>query len=198
MKRRTFLIRFLLLLQLALSGQAWGGKDKEEEDRKKEKDKKEKEGEKQKENKEDEDEEENHASLRYYGYVEGVEEDVLWVGGRALRVRTPLLPYLAPGMVVEVGPEGILVLSPAAWAYYQGPGSLVGLGQGPVRAWWREGGAPWRVLPGYGGQALLVAHYQQGTWQAVPKGLSLPRPPQEGWWLLTLEGKTGQLVRRLE
>lgn len=187
MKRRTFLVK-LLLLAVAFLAPAWGEEEKEGEKKKGEEGKKRRNGTK----------EGNRPALRYYGQVEGVEEDTLWVGGRALRVRTPLLPYLAPGMVVEVDPEGLAVLSPATWAYYQGPGDLVGLGQGPVRAWWGEGGVLWRVLPGYGGQTSLVARYQQGTWQAVPKGLSLPRPPQEGWWLLALEGKTGKLIRRLE
>ncbi|MFN4070837.1 MAG: hypothetical protein ACK4HT_04640, partial [Thermus caldifontis] len=90
------------------------------------------------------------------------------------------------------------VLSPSSWAYYQGPGGLVGLGQGPVRVWWREGGVIWRVLSGPGGQALLVARYQKGSWQAVPGGFTLPRPPGEGWWLLALEGKTARLVQRPE
>lgn len=187
MKRRTLLVK-LLPLALAFLAPVWGEEEKEGEKKKGE------EGRKRR----DEAKEENRPTLRYYGQVEGVEEDTLWVGGRALRVRTSLLPYLAPGMVVEVGPEGLAVLSPATWAYYQGPGNLVGLGQGPVRAWWGEGGVLWRVLPGYNGQASLVARYRQGTWQAVPKGLSLPRPPQEGWWLLALEGKTGKLIRRLE
>ncbi|WP_105318441.1 hypothetical protein [Thermus tenuipuniceus] len=185
MRRRTILVKLFLLVVMVFLAPAWG----EEEKKKK--------GEEEK-SRRDKAKEEDQRALRYYGQVEGVEEDTLWVGGRALRVRTPLLPYLAPGMVVEVGPEGLTVLSPAVWAYYQGPGSLVGLREGPVRAWWGEGGVLWRVLPGYSGQASLVARYRQGTWQAVPKGLSLPRPPQEGWWLLALEGKTGRLIRRLE
>ncbi|WP_243090069.1 hypothetical protein [Thermus neutrinimicus] len=188
MRRRTFLVKLLPLLAVALLPSAWGEEGKEGGKRKSEEGKK----------RRDEAKEDNRSTPRYYGQVEGVEEDTLWVGGRALQVRTPLLPYLAPGMVVEVGPEGLAVLSPATWSYYQGPGSLVGLGQGPVRAWWGEGGLLWRVLPGYGGQASLVARYRRGTWQAVPKGFSLPRPPQEGWWLLALEGKTGKLIRRLE
>ncbi|WP_038056671.1 hypothetical protein [Thermus amyloliquefaciens] len=189
MRRRTFLAKLLPLAVIFLAP-AWG-----EEEKKGSKEKKK--GEEEKKGR-DEVKAENRPAPRYYGRVEGVEADTLWVGGRALRVHTPLLPYLAPGMVVEVGPEGLVVLNPAAWAYYQGPGSLVGLGEGPVRVWWGEDGAPWRVLPGYGEQASLVARYQRGTWQAVPKGLNLPRPPQDGWWLLALVGKTARLIQRLE
>lgn len=187
MRRRTLLIRLLLVLKAALLAPAWGG-----EDRTKGK------GYEDKEKGRRERKEEDQVPGRYYGQLEGVEEDTLWMGGRALKVQTPLLPYLAPGMVVEVGPEGISVLSPSPWAYYQGPGRLVGLGQGSVRVWWTEGGVVWRALSGDGGQAFLVARYWQGAWQAVPKGFALPRPPKEGWWLLALDGQTGRLLKRLE
>lgn len=93
---------------MAFLAPAWGEEEKEGEKKKGEEGKKRK----------YEAKEENRAALRYYGQVKGVEEDTLWVSGRALRVRTPLLPYPAPGMVVEVGPEGLAVLSPPTWAYH--------------------------------------------------------------------------------
>nr|WP_240307587.1 hypothetical protein [Thermus caldifontis] len=192
MQRRTLLVKLFLLLKMALLASAWGeeaGKKEEEQKR---------EGRKKKEEKGDGKKGEDRSAIRYYGQVEGVEDNTLWMGGRALWVQAPLLPYLAPGMVVEVAPEGITVLSPSSWAYYQGSGSPLGLGQGWVRIWWKEGGVPWRVLSGNRGQALLVARYQQGVWQAVPTGFTLPRPPQEGWWLLAMDGKVGRLIQRLE
>lgn len=154
MQRRTLLVKLFLLLKMALLASAWGeeaGKKEEEQKR---------EGRKKKEEKGDGKKGEDRSAICYYGQVEGVEDNTLWMGGRALWVQAPLLPYLAPGMVVEVGPEGITVLSPSSWAYYQGSGSPLGLGQGWVRIWWKEGGVPWRVLSGNRGQALLVARYQ--------------------------------------
>ncbi|GLV48882.1 hypothetical protein TJA_19850 [Thermus sp. LT1-2-5] len=133
----------------------------------------------------------------YYGRVEAVEAGTLWAGGRALPSSSPLLPYLAPGMVVEVAPEGLQVLVPEGWAYYEGPGSLFGLSLAWARLWWVEGKV-WKVLPGAGQEAILVARYHEGKWRGVPPGLSLPRPPKEGWWLVRLEGLKGRLERFLQ
>lgn len=133
----------------------------------------------------------------YYGRVEAVEEGRFWAGGRAFPSSSPLLPYLAPGMVVEVGPEGLRVLEPEAWAYGEGPGSLFGLPLAWARLWW-VAGQVWKALPGAGREAILVARYREGGWQGVPRGLSLPQPPKEGWWLLRLEGLKGSLMRLLQ
>ncbi len=141
---------------------------------------------------------EKQAPARYYGQVEGVEGQTLWMGGKAFQVSSYLVPYLAPGMVVEVEGGKIRVLYPTIWAYYQGPGNPVGLGQGPVRVWLTEGGVLWRALPGNTSEAVLVARYLKGTWQAVPRGFSLPQPPMKGWWLLVLEGSTAKLERWLQ
>jgi len=156
---------------------ASGREGKEEKERKKEKEEKEK-------------------RPLYYGRVEVVEEGQLWAGGRAIPSASPLLPYLAPGMVVELGPEGLKTLEPARWAYYEGPGAPWGLSLTWARVWW-VGGKVWKALPGTGREALLVAQYAEGKWRAVPPGLRLPRPPREGWWLLRLEGLEGALVRFL-
>ncbi|TFU15345.1 hypothetical protein [Thermus tengchongensis] len=130
----------------------------------------------------------------FYGQVEAVQGTTLWVAGRALRVKSPLLPYLVPGMVVQVKGPSVTVVSPGNWAYYQGPGEVLGLGRGPVRAWWKEG-VLWRVWPGGGQETLVVARFEHGVWLGLPKGLPLGKPPIEGWWLVRL---TGSKVKGLE
>jgi len=133
----------------------------------------------------------------FYGQVEAVQGTTLWVAGRAFKVDSPLLPYLAPGMVVQVQGKSVAVVSPGAWAYYQGSGEALGLGRGPVRAWWKEG-LLWRVWPGGSQETLLVARFQHGAWQGVPPGLPLRKPPGEGWWLVWLEGGKVKGLKRLD
>lgn len=122
-----------------------------------------------------------------YGQVEAVEPGRLWVAGRALQPDSPLLPYLAPGMVVQVEGKKLKVLSPHAWAYYQGPGEPLGIARGRIRAWWKEE-VLWHVWPGKLEETLLVARYRQSAWLSTPQAIQLPKPPKEGWWLLKLDG----------
>ncbi|WP_038046399.1 hypothetical protein [Thermus caliditerrae] len=196
MRRREVLAFLLSLFPGAALADSREGKES----------KREKEEEKKKRKREDEAEEktkpgasseDKKESPVFYGQVEAVQGTTLWVAGRAFKVDSPLLPYLAPGMVVQVQGKSVAVVSPGAWAYYQGSGEALGLGRGPVRAWWKEG-LLWRVWPGGSQETLLVARFQHGAWQGVPPGLPLRKPPGEGWWLVWLEGGKVKGLKRLD
>jgi hypothetical protein len=142
-------------------------------------------------------EEEKKSRPVYYGKVEATDGKRVWVGGRSLEVDSPLLPFLAPGMVVGVEDGRLSVLSPGSWAYYQGPRSPLLPGEGRVRVWWAEGRL-WHALPTGDPETFLVARYRRGAWEEVPPGVfALPRPGQEGWWLVRLRGLEGKPERLL-
>lgn len=43
-----------------------------------------------------------------------------------------------------------------------------------------------------------MARYRRGAWEEVPPGVfALPRPGQEGWWLVRLRGLEGKPERLL-
>lgn len=186
-RRRLWKVLLLLILSLT----SWGAASEREEEKSKKSGDDEKKGKGKREDRETEDAEEERP---YYGRVEAVVGSTVWAGGRAHT--SPLAPYLAPGMVVEVRGSQLRVLSPKAWAYYQGPGGPLGLGEGYHRVWWAEGHI-WKLWPGEKGPILLVARYKDRAWQGMPP-LPLPTPSREGWWLLT-GGPMGKgLAFRLE
>ncbi|SDF48805.1 hypothetical protein SAMN04488243_1663 [Thermus arciformis] len=126
-------------------------------------------------------------STPFYGQVEGVAEEGLWVAGRWVRPGGDLWRYFAPGMVVAVEGERVRVVEPRTWAYLQGPGAWAGLPGAWVRVWWAEGRL-WKSMKGASEEALVVARAAKGRWLGVPPSFRLLPAPQEGWWRLRLEG----------
>jgi len=132
-----------------------------------------------------------------YGLVEAVEGGGLWVAGRYVEAAGGLWPYLAPGMAVRVEGRRVQVVEPRVWAYFQGPGSLVGLAGDRVRVWWAEG-RPWKVLRGTAREGVLVARFAEGVWQGLPPPFTLSPPPRKGWWRWGLRGGVWALEAFLE
>ncbi|WP_456414461.1 hypothetical protein, partial [Oceanithermus profundus] len=133
----------------------------------------------------------------FYGQVRWSGERTI-VGNRELVGDDPWLPYLAPGMRLEVKGEAqgsrILVTEieikyPTAWAYYLGPAQVIGLEGGWIRAWLSgsAGRDLFKLLPATGETTpVLVACYERGSWRSVPLGLRPDaRPPTDGWWRLS-------------
>lgn len=133
----------------------------------------------------------------FYGQVRWSGERTI-VGNRELVGDDPWLPYLAPGMRLEVKGEvqgnrirvsEIEVKYPSAWAYYQGPAQVIGLEDGWIRAWLSgsAGRDLFKLLPAAGETTpVLVACYERGGWRSVPLGLRPEvEPPEEGWWRLS-------------
>ena len=133
----------------------------------------------------------------FYGQVRWSGERTI-VGSRELVGDDPWLPYLAPGMRLEVKGEvqgsrirvsRIEIKYPTVWAYYLGPAQVIGLEGGWIRAWLSgsAGRDLFKLLPAAGETTpLLVACYERGSWRSVPLGLRPDaRPPEDGWWRLT-------------
>ena len=131
------------------------------------------------------------------------------VGNRELVGQDPWLPFLVPGMRLEVRGKvvggniqaaHVVIRSPAVWSYYQGPLSLVGGGEGWARVWFEASGSKARPfyqkpLEPAGGPVQVLACYTPAGWQALPAGVE-PNvtPPRPGWWLLEGTWRGGRLL----
>jgi hypothetical protein len=76
--------------------------------------------------------------------------------------------------------EGLRVLYPRRWAYYEGPLP----GEGWRRTWFKDG-QPWRYQAETPGPRVRLLACYDGGWQGLPPALS-PEVPVEkpGLWLL--------------
>lgn len=149
-----------------------------------------------------------HSNYSFYGQVRWAGARTV-VGNRELVGQDPWLPFLVPGMRLEVRGKvvggniqaaHVVIRSPAVWSYYQGPLSLVGGGEGWARVWFEASGSEARPfyqkpLEPAGGPVQVLACYTPAGWQALPAGVE-PNvtPPRPGWWLLEGTWRGGRLL----
>ena len=147
------------------------------------------------------------ADYSFYGTVRWSGGEVI-VGSRRLVGDNPWLRLLAPGMRVEVQGQVVggaikvkrlEVRYPRSWAFYEGPGTLVGSDDERVRVWF-SGDDPtvFRLMAADDDELLLVACYRAGAWRELPEEL-VPHlsPSSWGWWLLQGEESGGAVRWRM-
>lgn len=118
-------------------------------------------------------------------------------GNVRIQSNSPWLSLAIPGMWLEANGvwEGevfvateVKLYSPVPWAFYQGPGSLVGASQYPVVSAWLSNNRsdPFMALQAASEQAQVrvVAYFDGSKFRALPASFPVPAGLKPGWYEL--------------